>query len=206
MSSDSYAPGHNKEYYPHEEGMLLYLKSRGVSWIQVAEEFNLRVNISRRRTPAALENKWRQLRKASPLPFIIWTTYSAENPVPSLNAVQQLGERSNLADPPLSTIRIQYNSNQHPLIDALIKGLEDAVIVAVPLGFNQVDLAVIASETSRVYGKYKLLGFEQFSDDDPIMQRPKDVGETYGHTAHSQTFPSHRPEKYGHGLPAELST
>jgi hypothetical protein len=34
-----------------------------------------------------------------------------------------------------------------------MKGLDDAVFVAVPLGFGQVDLAVIASETSRIDGK-----------------------------------------------------
>jgi hypothetical protein len=57
--------------------------------------------------------------------------------------------------------------------------LDDAVIVAVPIGSNQVDLAVVASEVNRVYEKYKLLSFEQFSADDPMMQRPNAVGETF---------------------------
>lgn len=77
------------------------------------------------------------------------------------------------------TLRIWYNSNQHPLVDVLMKGLDDAVFVAVPLGFGQVDLAVIASETNRVDGKYKPLSFEQFSDNDPMMHRPNNVGETF---------------------------
>lgn len=60
-----------------------------------------------------------------------------------------------------------------------MKGLDDAVIVAVPLGFNQVDLAVIPSEVNRVYGKYKVLSFEQFSADDPVMQCPNFGGEIF---------------------------
>lgn len=82
MSIGSNATGHNKEYYPHEER------------IHIAEEFNSRVDISRRRMPAALESKWRQLKRDFPL-------LSLTNAVPSLNTVRLSSERSNLADPPL---------------------------------------------------------------------------------------------------------
>ncbi|KAL4862073.1 hypothetical protein BDV12DRAFT_203412 [Aspergillus spectabilis] len=176
MSSDSNATGHNKEYYPYEDHILIYLKSLDLSWIHIAEEFNSRVDINRQRTAAALENKWRQLKRDFPLQSL---TFTAEKGVPSLNMGWPSSERSILAEPPLSTLRIQYDSNQHPLVDVLMKGLDDAVILAVPLGFGQVDLAVIASENNRIYGKYKLLSFEQFSDDDPMIQRPNDVGETF---------------------------
>lgn len=60
----------------------------------------------------------------------------------------------------------------------LIKGLDDAIIVVVLIGFNRVELAIIASETNRVYGQYKALSFEPLGDDDPIMQHPRDAGET----------------------------
>ncbi|KAJ5602073.1 hypothetical protein N7510_011607 [Penicillium lagena] len=153
MSSDANATGNNKEYFPHEEQILLYFKSCGLSWIHIAKEFNLRVDINRQRTPTALENKWRELNRAFSLPSLTLT----EKAVPPPKAL--IGQ----------TIRIQYNSSNHPLVDALMKGLDDAVIVAVPLGFNQVDLAVIISETERVYRKYKPLSFEQFSDVDPCL-------------------------------------
>ncbi|KAL2859798.1 uncharacterized protein BJX67DRAFT_368786 [Aspergillus lucknowensis] len=179
MSSDSNSTGHNKEYYPHEEHILIYFKSWDLSWIQIAEEFNSRVDINRQRTPAALESKWRQLKRYFSLLSHTSAVYPTEEAVPSLNMVWPPSEYINLADPPLSTLRIQYYSNQHPLVDVLMRGLDDAVLVAVLLGFGQVDLAVIASETHRIYGKYKLLSFEHFSGDDPIIQHSNGVGETF---------------------------
>lgn len=65
------------------------------------------------------------------------------------------------------------------MVDIVLKGLDDAVVVAVPLGSNQVDLAVIASEANRVSEKYKLLRFEQFGADDPIMHHTNAVRESF---------------------------
>lgn len=50
-----------------------------------------------------------------------------------------------------------------------MKGLDDAIIVAVLIGFNRVKLAVITSETNHIYRQYKALSFEPLGDDDPIM-------------------------------------
>jgi hypothetical protein len=101
MSIGSNTTGHNKEYYPHEEHILIHFKRWDLSWIHIAEEFNSRVDINRRRTPAALESKWRQLKRDFPLLSLTFTAYLANNAVPSLSMVWPSTERSNLADPPL---------------------------------------------------------------------------------------------------------
>lgn len=79
----------------------------------------------------------------------------------------------------VKTIRVEFDGNQHLLIDILIKGLDDAVFVVVPLRAKQVDLAIKSSELNRVYNKYKIVTFEPFSNEDPILRRSKTIGEIF---------------------------
>ncbi|OJJ66303.1 hypothetical protein ASPBRDRAFT_48959 [Aspergillus brasiliensis CBS 101740] len=59
--SESLASGHNKQYYPEEEFLLIQLKQSGMSWYQIEDSYNRVVPQDRQRTATALENKWRQL-------------------------------------------------------------------------------------------------------------------------------------------------
>ncbi|KAE8159250.1 hypothetical protein BDV40DRAFT_273761 [Aspergillus tamarii] len=61
ITSQSFASGHNKNYYPEEEQLLIHFKQSGLSWIQVEDIYNRTVSRDRQRTASALENKWRQL-------------------------------------------------------------------------------------------------------------------------------------------------
>lgn len=71
LDSSESASGHNKPYDDTEEQLLVTLKGMGLSWHQIAIEFNSRVATDRQRSASALENKWRQLRHAYALyPFL----------------------------------------------------------------------------------------------------------------------------------------
>ncbi|KAJ6024785.1 hypothetical protein N7540_005582 [Penicillium herquei] len=64
MDPEPHASGHNKQYFPEEEELLIALKQLGdLSWPAIAGRFNASVAYDRQRTASALENKWRQLRK-----------------------------------------------------------------------------------------------------------------------------------------------
>lgn len=65
MAADSTAPGHNKQYYPEEEDLLVSLKQLGLSWVEITHRYNQSVTTERHRTTTALENKWRQIRRTS---------------------------------------------------------------------------------------------------------------------------------------------
>ena len=58
----SQAPGNNKPYTDIEMQVLIYFKNQGLSWNDIATEYNKRVDLDRERTAAALESKWRQLK------------------------------------------------------------------------------------------------------------------------------------------------
>lgn len=58
----SRASGHNQQYTETEERILVYFKMQGLSWPEIVNEFNKRVDLDRQRTKSALEAKWRQLK------------------------------------------------------------------------------------------------------------------------------------------------
>ena len=58
----SQAPGNNKPYMDIEIRVLVYFKNQGLTWNDIATEYNKRVDLDRERTAAALERKWRQLK------------------------------------------------------------------------------------------------------------------------------------------------
>ncbi|OJZ80190.1 hypothetical protein ASPFODRAFT_53828 [Aspergillus luchuensis CBS 106.47] len=68
--SEFFASGHNKQYYPEEELLLIQLKQSGMSWYQIEDAYNRVVQQDRQRTASALENKWRQLCRDG---LVLWT-------------------------------------------------------------------------------------------------------------------------------------
>jgi hypothetical protein len=51
------ALGHNKQYTESEERILIYFKMQGLSWPDIVDQFNKRVDLDRQRTKAGLETK-----------------------------------------------------------------------------------------------------------------------------------------------------
>ena len=59
LDSSESASGHNKPYDDTEEQLLVTLKGMGLSWHQIAIEFNSSVDPNQQQSVLALENKWR---------------------------------------------------------------------------------------------------------------------------------------------------
>lgn len=94
-------------------------------------------------------------------------------------------------------MRIRYEGNEHPLLNAVMRGLDDAVIVAVPLGVGQVDLAVVESMVNRVAEAYDCLSIDHFGVADPIITDQKchkESPDTFKHRVGQAVFDSYRRE------------